>query len=157
MTKHFKFFLLCVLALALCFTAACGGAQEAAHADLEALYARMQSSVELPELFALSPKRVRNYYGIDPDACPQLLMLQCADSLRVDEIWLIEAADEAAAQELEGKAQARIEQLATETQNYFPDQYAVVQKARAVRVGSTVALFVSPDAEALEKLFREAF
>jgi hypothetical protein len=148
--------LLCALALLILLLPACGSAA-GGDADLSALYAQMEEKFELPAMSALSERQLERYYGIDTAACPQLVVMQCDDGLRVDEIWLIQAADEGAAEQLLALAQSRLDQLAAETENYLPDQYAVVRDSRALRVGSYVALLISPDAAEMEELFRGAF
>ncbi len=148
--------LLCALALLILLLPACGSAA-GGDADLSALYAQMEEKFALPAMSALSERQLERYYGIDTAACPQLVVMQCDDGLRVDEIWLIQAADEAAAEQLLALAQSRLDQLAAETENYLPDQYAVVRDSRALRVGSYVALLISPDAAEMEELFRGAF
>ena len=148
--------LLCALALLILLFPACGSAA-GGDADLSALYAQMEEKFALPAMSALSERQLERYYGIDTAACPQLVVMQCDDGLRVDEIWLIQAADEGAAEQLLALAQSRLDQLAAETENYLPDQYAVVRDSRALRVGSYVALLISPDAAEMEELFRGAF
>ena len=148
--------LLCALALLILLLPACGRAA-GGDADLSALYAQMEEKFTLPAMSALSERQLERYYGIDTAACPQLVVMQCDDGLRVDEIWLIQAADEGAAEQLLALAQSRLDQLAAETENYLPDQYAVVRDSRALRVGSYVALLISPDAAEMEELFRGAF
>ena len=148
--------LLCALALLILLLPACGSAA-GGDADLSALYAQMEEKFELPAMSALSERQLERYYGIDTAACPQLVVMQCDDGLRVDEIWLIQAADEGAAEQLLALAQSRLDQLAAETENYLPDQYAVVRDSRALRVGTYVALLISPDAAEMEELFRGAF
>lgn len=148
--------LLCALALLILLLPACGSAA-GGDADLSALYAQMEEKFTLPAMSALSERQLERYYGIDTAACPQLVVMQCDDGLRVDEIWLIQAADEGAAEQLLALAQSRLDQLAAETENYLPDQYAVVRDSRALRVGSYVALLISPDAAEMEELFRGAF
>lgn len=148
--------LLCALALLILLLPACGSAA-GGDADLSALYAQMEEKFTLPAMSALSERQLERYYGIDTAACPQLVVMQCDDGLRVDEIWLIQAADEGAAEQLLALAQSRLDQLAAETENYLPEQYAVVRDSRALRVGSYVALLISPDAAEMEELFRGAF
>ena len=148
--------LLCALALLILLLPACGSAA-GGDADLSALYAQMEEKFALPAMSALSERQLERYYGIDTAACPQLVVMQCDDGLRVDEIWLIQAADEGAAEQLLALAQSRLDQLAAETENYLPDQYAVVRDSRALRAGSYVAMLISPDAAEMEELFRGAF
>lgn len=145
-----------VLLLAALLLAACGS-RPAARADLPAVYDSISDSLALPEMLVLPAQRVQSYYGLDPESCPQLLIAVCDEGLRVDEIWLIEAADEKAAEALLATARSRIEQICTETENYLPDQYAVAKAAQALRIGNSVGLFVSPDAKAMADLFTKAF
>ena len=144
------------LLAALCLLSACG-AKPAEPVDLQKLYGDIAETVELPDMLALSEKRIESYYGIDPAACQQLLMYIAEDGLRVDEIWLIEAADEEAAKKLEELAASRRDQVCAETENYLPEQYAAAKDARILREGKTVALFLSPEAPAMEKRFLAAF
>ncbi|MBR3475229.1 MAG: DUF4358 domain-containing protein [Oscillospiraceae bacterium] len=148
--------LLCALALLIVLLSACGGTA-AKDADLSAVWARMEKKFDLPAMSALSERQLERYYGIDTAACPQLVAMQCDDGLRVDEIWLIQAADEEAAEKLLALGRSRLDQLAAETENYLPEQYAVVQNSRALRIGCYVALLISPNAAEMEELFRGAF
>ena len=145
-----------VLLCALCLFAGCG-AKAPATVDLQGVYEGIVQSNELPAMIALSEKRIQSYYGIDPSACPQILMYVAEDGLRVDEIWLIEAADEDAAKQLEELAASHRDQVCAETENYLPEQYAVARDARILREGKNLALFLSPDAAAMEKQFLATF
>ena len=134
--------------------AACGGADKTA--DLEKVYGQLEEQLTLPEMIRLAPAKLQRSYGIDGEACPQAVVAICGEGLRVDEIWLIEAADEDAAQAILALAENRVAQVCAETENYLPDQYAVAKDARTVRIGRYVALFISPDAEQMESIFRKA-
>ena len=142
--------------LALLLLAGCGKSA-AAVPDLEAVYERIAAEAELPEMIRLSEKRMDSFYGIDAAACPQAIVAVSDDGLRVDEVWLLEAADEKAAEALLALAQSRIARICAETENYLPDQYAVAQGAEALRIGSCVGLFVSPDAQRMAEIFRQSF
>ena len=144
--------LLLFLALLL---SACGS-KSVGTADLQQVYDEIAGRGVLPEMLLLNEQRIRKIYGIDPESCRQLIMAVSDDGLRVDEIWLFEAADEAAAEEILALALARIQQVCTETENYLPDQYAVAREGRALRIGTFVALFISPDAAEMEEIFRGA-
>ena len=133
------------------------GSKSAAPPDLQQVYDEIGRQVELPEMLLLNEQRIRKFYGIDPETCPQLLLAVSDDGLRVDEIWLVETADEKAAEALLASAQSRIEQVCAETQDYLPDQYAVAKGAQALRSGCCVALFISPDAKEMARIFTKAF
>lgn len=156
-----------IAALAL-LLAACGAApapetaapaaetQAGESPDLEAVYQDFEESFELPEMAAVSEKRRDAILGIAPEDCLQAVTMLCGDSVRADEIWMIEAADDAAADRIAELAQARLDQRAQEMENYLPDQLQIVKQAKLVREGRFVGLFVSPDADAMEDAFRSA-
>lgn len=157
--KQLVRFLCLVLALsAVCLLSACGEkpAPAPVKIDCAALYDQLLALPDMPGMIPVSEKRVRNYYGIDPESCPQLVMAVCEDALRVDEIWLIEAGSEEAAQELVKLAESRITQITAETENYLPEQAAVVKAGKVLQSGANVALFISPQAEEMSALYQKA-
>ena len=97
-----------------------------------------------------------NFCGIDAADCLQSVVAICADSLRADEIWLIEAADDAALEKIQNLAQVRLNAKAEEAENYSPEQYAVIQEAQQITIGNYYVLLVSPKANALAEAVRNA-
>lgn len=146
-----------LLALALVLSlAACGGKQaEAAPVDLAALYESL--SQYLPEMFYPDEDTMLNFLGIQAEDCKQYKIALCAEGLRADEVWLIEAKDEAALKTLQELAQNRIASKLDETETYVPDQYVIVQKAEVLTKGLYLALLISPDVEAMKAAFEAAF
>ena len=136
--------------------AAAAETQASESPDLEAVYQDFEESFELPEMAAVSEKRRDAILGIAPEDCLQAVTVLCGDSVRADEIWMIEAVDDAAADRIAELAQARLDQRAQEMENYLPDQLQIVKQAKLVREGRFVGLFVSPDADAMEEAFRAA-
>ncbi len=156
MDRKLKTILLLILCIALLATAGCGG-KAPAHADLQKLYEQLAAEPDMPEMMLLSAKQAEKFYGLDLSACPQAVLALCDDGLRVDEIWLIEAESAEQAAAILETAKAHVEQICSETENYLPDQYAVAKDARVLQIGSSVALLISPQAEAMEQAFRAAF
>lgn len=155
MTEAVKRILCAALILALlCCLPACGG--QKAPADLERLYSELTALGDKPEMIRLADKKLQRSTGVDPAVCPQAIVAVCGDGLRVDEIWLIQAADEASAEEIQALAESRAAQICSETENYLPDQYAVARDARTLRIGSYVGFFLSPAAAEMESAFRKA-
>lgn len=159
--------LLC-LTLICCLLALCGCSESpapettapaetetlAAHADLAQLYTQMTQ--KLPEMIEMEPDMMLDYCGIDPEQCVQAVAATNSNGLETDEIWLLEAVDEAAADTLEEMAELRLKMKAEETESYDPDQYAVVQKAKLLREGTYLALIVTPEAAELAEMFQAA-
>ena len=158
MKRLYRTICLLLALAAVCALAACGGkgAEGPVRVDCAALYEKILQLPDMPGMLPVSEKRIRNYYGIDPESCQQLVMAVCEDGLRVDEIWLIEAGSEEAAEELVRLAESRIAQVTAENENYLPDQAAVARAGQVIRSGANVALFVSPQAEEMAGMYRAA-
>ncbi len=141
-----------VLAALLSLTA-CG--ETAKSADLNALYTTCQEI--MPQMIALDADTRLNFLGIQSDDCVQVVTAICTDGLLTDEIWLIEAKDAAALEQLKVLAQNRLDAKADESISYSPEQYAIVQKAQVLTEGNYLALLVSPDVDKLAEAFQAAF
>lgn len=152
------------LALVMAFSlAACGNNDSdntepsgtAVEMDMQEVYTKVGQTVEIPEMLALNESLMLDYCGIAAEDVKQTIVYICADSLRTDEIWLIEAVDDAAAKRIVDLANARLKTKGDESITYSPEQYAVVEKAQLLQQGNYIALFVSPDAEAMANVFRQ--
>ena len=143
--------LLCLLSLAACGKEA---AQEApAVTDMDQMYEKIAQAVAMPEMLKLDTGMMLDYCGIRQEDVKQAVVTICADSLRTDEIWLLEAVDADAAQRLVELANKRLTKKGEESITYSPEQYAVVKKAQLVQKGTYIALLVSPDSAAMADVF----
>ena len=120
--------------------------------DFSKVYPAMTEINDLPEMLLLPADKAELLYGIDPEICRQEFLAICQDSLRADEIWLIEAVDNNSAGRIEEFAKMHIEQKSKELKNYLPDQYNVMQKAKLIRNGNYVILLISPAVNELAAL-----
>lgn len=123
--------------------------------DVAALYESYQQY--LPEMFFPDEQTLLNFLGIQAEDCAQYKVAICAEGLRADEVWLIEAKDDAAMENLTKLADARIQSKLDETESYAPDQYLIVQKAQVLTNGRYLALMISPDVETMKAGFEAAF
>lgn len=146
-----------ILALVLVMSlAACGGkAEETVSVDVNALYESYGQY--MPDMFFPDEDTMMNFLGISVEDCTQYMVAICAEGMRSDEVWLIEAKDAAALENLKELAETRIEAKKEETVTYAPDQYVVVEKAVLLTEGNYLALLISPDVEALQAGFEAAF
>ena len=142
-----KILTLTLCALLVLSLAACGGKEPAKSADLNALYDTLTAA--MPQMLPMDETTMLNFQGIEIADCVQAKVAICAEGLRADEVWLIEAKDEAALEKLQALAEDRLEAKAEETVSYNPEQYAVVQKAQVFTEGNYLFLLVSPDVDSL--------
>lgn len=155
-----KIIALCLASLMLLGLCACAPAEEnpkqtAKDLNMETVYEKLEKAVELPEMLRLDESLMLDYCGIRAEDVKQAVVVICADSLRTDEIWLVEAKDEATAKAIAELANNRLENKGEESITYSPEQYAVVEKAKLLQTGNYIALLVSPDVAALETAFRQ--
>ena len=144
------------LALLLALSVAgCGAKETPKTADLQALYETMVPT--LPQMLPLDETTLMNFLGIDAGDCTQMAVAICMEGLRADEVWLIEAKDEAAFGRIKALAEARLKAKAEETVSYNPEQYAVVEKAQLITEGNYVILLVSPDVDTLKAAVEAAW
>lgn len=152
-----------VLALMLMLTA-CGGNTETTGKapatvnpmNLAEVYTTITKDVTMPEMIALDAGLMLDFCGIKEEYYTQAQVYICGDSLRADEIWLIEAKDEAALEQLKTLAQARLDQKDAESITYSPEQNAIVKKAVTIVAGNYLAVLVSPDVDALAAAYKTA-
>lgn len=117
--------------------------------DMQELYNSLISMDTIPEMLMLDSDMQLNYCGIDAADCLQSVVAICADSLRADEFWMIEAADSAALERIQDLGQIRLRVKAEEAEGYSPEQYNVIQQAQQITVGNYYILLVSPKVDAL--------
>ena len=81
-----------VLILSLIFPA-CGKTETKSVVvpNMQTVYDSISKSIDLPEMVLISGERRFDLVGIDPKDCSQAVTAICGDSVRADEIWLIEA------------------------------------------------------------------
>lgn len=145
-----------LIAVLLLSMAACGSepAPEKKNVDLNAVYESFGSS--LPEMWVLDADMMLNMFGIKEEDCTQVITSIVSTGLNVDEIWLIEAKDAAALEQLKALAESRMKAKADETVDYLPDQYVFVEKGVILTEGLYLALIVSPDVDNLKATFEAA-
>lgn len=149
MKKGIALILVCLLLLAGC------GQKAPEAVDLQALYSTLTAS--MPELLTLDADMQLNYLGIRSEDCVTAITGVCADSMRVDELWLVEAKDVKTLEMLKGMAQVRLESQAEVCESYAPDQYAVVKEGQILTFGNYLVLLISPDAAALAETVKNQF
>jgi hypothetical protein len=144
----------CLAVVLLLGAVGCG--ETVAQMDMQDLYGKLGGAVAMPEMLELDAGLMLDYCGIRAEYVTQALVVICADSLRTDELWLLEAKDADSAKKLVSLAEKRLEKKGEESITYSPEQYAVVEKAQLLQLGNYVILLVSPDAAAMAQVVNEA-
>ena len=128
---------------------ACGGAADNSKSvDLNEVYKSVEGN--LPTMLLMDEQSMMNYYGVDASLCNQVILSICGDGLRADELWLVEAKDEASLKTLKAMAESRLTAKEDETIDYTPDQYEVVKEAELYTKGLYLVFIVSPDVDTMK-------
>ena len=135
-------------------TAANGGNKEPKELVLADTYTAITANANMPEMWKVDNDLLLDLYGIQAQQCKQLEVYQCVNSLRADEIWLIEATDAEALAQLKQAAQNRLTAKDEESITYDPDQNAIVKKAHLATYGNYLVMIVSPDVETITAAFK---
>ncbi len=144
-----------LLALSLLLLAGCGGAAKSA--DLNAVKDALAGQFDLTGMMALSEDDLLDMYGIKAEDAKQYVALVARTSTSADEILLFEAKDADAASRIRQKVDGRYQAKLNEAKDYLPDEYAKISACKAETSGNYVSLIVSSEAEAMAKLYHEAF
>ena len=145
-----KRMILCLVCLMMFSLVACGTPEESGNNAATVsvapaqLYTLLKEKVTQPEMLELDAALMLDYCGIREADVQQAVVAICADSLRTDEIWILKASDEVAANKLIDLAKNRLKKKGEESITYSPEQYAVVEKAQILQNGNYVILLVSP-------------
>lgn len=150
--KKYVSILLIVISL---FTISACTKTETKHVDLNAVYGEFEAI--MPEMMLLDESSRFTFLGIPSDNCKQAITAICSNGLRSDEIWLIEAKDAEAFEQITELMNSRLAAKKEETISYSPEQYAVVEKAAMITHDLYIAFIVSPDVDTLKSVFEAAF
>ncbi len=150
------FALLLAAALLLC---GCGRTETQNEApkyvDITALYTELEG-LGLPAMVEVGADMQLSLYGIDAADVVKAKVAISDDGLRADEVWLIEAVDEAAAGRIKALVDSRIGQKDAESITYSPEQNAIVKKSLVKVAGNFVFFICSAEVEAMENAVNEA-
>lgn len=124
--------------------------------NLAEVYTTITKDAQMPEMMQVGNDMILDLYGIREEYYTQAVVYICVNSLRADEIWLLEAKDAASMETLKTLVQSRIDQKDAESITYSPEQNAVVKAAQIIEAGNYLVMIVSPDAAAIAGAFRTA-
>ena len=123
---------------------------------LDRIYRAICEQLSCPDMLEISGGTVTTYLGLEAEDYRDGRFYLCANNLKADEIWLIEAEDEDAARALCKRAGERIRLKAQSYDKYLPEESEIIRRGEAVIKGRYVALFISPDAEKMSEIFLAA-
>lgn len=152
--------LCCVLALSLMLLCGCAPQPAAGkEVDLNALMGSLAADHGFGEgMLDLTADDLLELYGIPAEDVKQFAAKLTMDSIRADEVILIEAADAQAAKRVKEKLDARFQTKLNEARDYLPAEFEKIEKCEVAVHGNFVSMIVLENAadavEAYEKALR---
>ena len=144
-----------LLIAALIFTlTACGKKDTAKSANLGEVLAKFSFD---GEMLALDANDLLDLYGVNSADVKQFAAAVNTSGIDCDEVVLVEAVNTDAAARVKTALDNRYQAKLNETENYLPDEYAVIKTCSVTMDGNYVAMIVAPNAEELTKIYRESF
>ncbi len=145
---------LIVLTLAS-FTACVSGNSEST-VDIAKVKDSIISELSMDGAMDLGTDRLLDLYGIESDDVDSSACFVTMDGVFPDEIIMVNAKSVDAVSRIKEKLQNRLDEVKVQSQSYDPENYAMAQECKVITQGMTVALFLSPDHEAMESIFENA-
>lgn len=145
-------FLCAVIAAAACL-AGCGAEVQY---DTDAIFSDLLELSEMPDPLELSGEKLYQTVGLDEEEYLSAHTAICGDSVRCDEIWVVETKDADAAEDVRSLAEARLERKKETLEGYLPEEYRIVCEAELLTEGRYVFLLVGPRAEVMRELVKKA-
>lgn len=147
-------FLAVLLILSLSACSSNGGSNPTA--DLKAVMSDMKGVLTNKEMMDLGEDSLMTNYGVEKDWVKQFAIYIDTTGTKGDEIILLEGKDKESAQKIKTQIDLRYSQKESEMKGYLPEEYALLQKCKVNVTGNYVSLIVSPQYEALQKIYNEA-
>ena len=127
--------------------------EPAAEVDLSAI----MTGFGLDEnMMKLDASLMLDNYGIEAADMKQFAAAVNTSGTKADEIVLVEAVDAAAAARIKEALDNRYQNKLNETENYLPDEYAVIKTCSVQQSGNFVSMIVAPNAQELTAAYSAA-
>lgn len=131
----------------------CSGKEETVSVDLTEVRSAMITAQETNEAYLLETDALKDLYGIDAEDVQQSASYATMAGTFPDEIVLVQAVDEKAAERVKTCLETRLEEVKVQSQAYDPENYAAAQACSVSVDGTYVALILSPQQESLRSVY----
>lgn len=117
------------------------------------LWAAIQAEVTLPDMTDTGSDYLESLTGIRPEQYEQALCLLLAEGTAPDEIILVQAVDENAAQDIQRKLEDRLDYKSRSVQQYLTEYQPMVADGVVRRDGLAVSLIVSEQIDEIIQVY----
>ncbi len=130
-----------------------GGNSDTAVVDIETVKETIISELSITDARSLDSSRLLDLYGIKEEDVTASACFVTMNAIFPDEVIMVNAVNKDKAQEIAEMLQTHLDAVKVQSQSYDAENYAIAQKCEVMTEGLTVALFLSPDQEAMVEIF----
>ncbi len=152
--KLLSLLMVLVLLCSACGTAPSSDVPEAGSVVLSDVRDLIVDRMSVQAPFMIETDALMDLYGIDPLWVSSSAGFVTMNGTFPDEVILIEAADEAAAAEIQAKLQSRLEQVMVQARTYDAENYALAQECSVQADGIYLCLILSPSYKEITDLYK---
>lgn len=155
--------LLIALFIAFSFAACSSGdgeqsqGNDAVAVDLAAVKTKMIEELSPADPIDLQTDALLDLYGIAAEDVEESACYTTMDGVFPEEVIMVKAKDADALARIEEKMNTRVDAVKVQSQNYDAENYAIAQKCEVQKNGNYIAMFLSPDYDALTEIFNSYF
>lgn len=129
------------------------GNSDTAVVDIETVKETIISELSITDARSLDSTRLLDLYGIKEENITASACFVTMNAIFPDEVIMVNAVNKDKAQEIAEMLQTHLDAVKVQSQSYDAENYAIAQKCEVMTEGLTVALFLSPDQEAMVEIF----
>lgn len=129
------------------------GNSDTAVVDIETVKETIISELSVTDARSLDSSRLLDLYGIKEEDVTASACFVTMNAIFPDEVIMVNAVNKDKAQEIAEMLQTHLDAVKVQSQSYDAENYAIAQKCEVMTEGLTVALFLSPDQEAMVEIF----
>lgn len=154
-----KITLFLVTALLILTFCSCAENIVAPKVNLTDVMSDIEEQIKLPaDMMTVSnTEMLKNYYGIEAEDVVSFEIRMNSSGVEQDEIVMIEAKDEEAAERIEEALDRRLDDKENQMKNYLPEEYQMLEKCDVEQEGVYVSMFLSDDAQKMEQIYNSYF
>lgn len=145
-----------LLAGIMLICSACGASSEK-NVELAPLMEEILAVAPIDDVLVLGESDMLDFYGIKAEQMKQFSAALNMNGISAQEIVLIQATDNAAAQEITAKLSNRLSARMAESENYLPDEFAIISACEVSQSGSYCRMIIHANAKEAITIYNNAF
>ncbi len=130
-----------------------GGNTDNSVVDIETVKETIITELSITDARGLEAPRLLDLYGIKEEDITVTSSFVTMNAIFPHEVIMVNAVNSDKAEEIAEKLQTHLDEVKVQSQSYDAENYAIAQKCEVITEGLTVALFLSPDQDAMVEIF----